>query len=321
MNRLLVLVLLTTASSAGLRAADPPALKDGPYVGTIELTETLIAPLETERIVERPVKEGSLVKAGEILARLDTSLLEADAARLEAEVGSRAARLRELDAGFRVEEIRQARATKLSAESRRDLARIERARAEKLLASGAGSQAAVDRTRSEEEAATRDAESSAARLSLLEAGQRSEERDRARSDLDAAKRSLDLLRQRIDRMILKAPADAVVLDTYYEPGEVVPAGRPVVKLGDVRAPYVDIYVAPEDLSALRIGSELPVTVDGLAGRTFRGKVTELGAEAEFTPRAILTPRERARLVYRVRVGVEGGDADLRPGVPAEVAGP
>ena len=45
------------------------------------------------------------------------------------------------------------------------------------------------------------------------------------------------------------------------------------------------------------------------------------AEAEFTPRAILTPRERARLVYRVRVVIEDGGSVLRPGVPAEVAGP
>lgn len=316
-----VAALLLLASAASARPAGEAALKEGPYVGTIELTETLVAPVEGERLVARPVKEGDRVKAGDLLAKLDTSLLETEEARLKAEVAVRDARLREMTAGFRIEEIKEARARKESIEARRALAQAERARAEKLLASGAGSQAAVDRARAEEEAATRDAESAGARLALLEAGERSQARDRARSDLDAARSALDLIHQRIERMSLRAPADAVVLDTYYEPGEVVPAGRPVVKLGDAAAPYVDIYVAPADLSALSIGSRLPVKVDGFTGRTFEGRVRELGAEAEFTPRAILTPRERARLVYRVRVGVEDGKGELRPGVPAEVSGP
>ena len=321
MQEIVIAALLLLASAAAGWPAVEPALKEGPYVGTIELTETLVAPVEGERLIARPVKEGDRVKAGDILAKLDSALLESEEARLEAEVAVRDARLREMTAGSRVEEIREARARKQSAEVRRALAQTERARAEKLLASGAGSQATLDRARSEEESAARDTESAGARLALLEAGERSEARDRVRSDLDSARSALGLIRQRIGRMALRAPGDAVVLDTYYEPGEVVQAGKPVVKLGDAAAPYVDIYVAPADLSALSIGARLPVKVDGFPDRTFEGRVKELGAEAEFTPRAILTPRERARLVFRVRVQVEDGKGELHPGVPAEVSGP
>jgi membrane fusion protein YbhG len=321
MKRLLPALILAGLPLTPSAAENAPLIKEGPYAGTIELKETLLAPLEGERLVARPAKEGLRVKAGDLLAQLDGSLLEAEAARLEAEVAVREARVMETVAGSRADEIREARARKQAADSRAELARTERSRAEKLLASGAGSQAAVDRARSSEETAGRDVEEAAARLALLVAGERSEKRDLARGELSAAQRALDLVRRRIERMTLKAPADAVVLDTYYEIGEVVPAGRPVLKLGDASAPYVDIFVAPADLSALKIGSSLGVKVDGFGDRIFRGSVTEMGAEAEFTPRAILTPRERARLVYRVRVTIEDGNGELRPGVPAEVAGP
>jgi HlyD family secretion protein len=315
------IILLAALLAAGHAALAGQPFKGGPYVGTVELKETLVAPLESERLVSRPAKEGMRVNAGDAIARLDTALLESEAARLGAEVSSREAKLKELNAGSRVERIHEASAERQAAETRLALARTERSRAEKLLASGAGGQAALDRARSQEESAAREVDAAAARLALLEAGERSEQRDLGRSELEASRQARDLVRMRIERMTLRAPAVAVVLDTYYEVGEVVPAGRPVVKLGDASAPYVDIYVAPEDLSALTIGSRLPVKVDGFDGRTFDGAVSEMGAEAEFTPRAILTPRERARLVYRVRVTIEDASGDLRPGVPAEVAGP
>ena len=320
MNRRSIALVALVATAAPAAVAGEP-LKNGPYVGTVELRETLVGPLESERLVARPAKEGMRVKSGDEIARLDTSLLEGEAARLGAEVSSSESRLKELTSGFRVERIHEARAQREAAEGDLSLARTERLRAEKLLASGAGSQAALDRAQSQEHQAARALDAAAARLALLEAGERPEQRDLGRSGLEASRRSYDLVRRRIERMILRAPSDAVVLDTYFEVGEVVPAGRPVVKLGDPSEPYVDIYVAPADLSALKIGSRLPVKVDGFGDRGFTGTVTETGAEAEFTPRAILTPRERARLVYRVRVTIEDATGELRPGVPAEVAGP
>ncbi|MBI3450661.1 MAG: HlyD family efflux transporter periplasmic adaptor subunit [Acidobacteria bacterium] len=321
MKRTLLFLFILSWAAGPSPGAEVSALKEGPYAGTVEMKETRLAPMETERLVARRAAEGMRVHAGDDVARLDTSLLEAEARRLEAEVGSRGAKVREMAAGSRTEDVREARARKESADTALALARMERARAEKLLAAGAGSQAAVDRARASEETSVHDAERASAALSLLEAGERREQRDAARGELDAATRALEIVRQRIDRMTLRAPADAVVLDTYYEVGEVVPAGRPIVKLGDASSPYVDIYVAPEDLSALRIGSKLPAKVDGFGDRAFQGTVTEMGAEAEFTPRAILTPRERARLVFRVRVTIDPAGTELHPGVTAEVAGP
>ncbi len=306
MNRRSIALVALVATAAPAAVAGEP-LKNGPYVGTVELRETLVGPLESERLVARPAKEGMRVKSGDEIARLDTSLLEGEAARLGAEVSSSESRLKELTSGFRVERIHEARAQREAAEGDLSLARTERA--------------ALDRAQSQEHQAARALDAAAARLALLEAGERPEQRDLGRSGLEASRRSYDLVRRRIERMILRAPSDAVVLDTYFEVGEVVPAGRPVVKLGDPSEPYVDIYVAPADLSALKIGSRLPVKVDGFGDRGFTGTVTETGAEAEFTPRAILTPRERARLVYRVRVTIEDATGELRPGVPAEVAGP
>ena len=60
-----------------------------------------------------------------------------------------------------------------------------------------------------------------------------------------------------------------------------------------------------------------MTIDSAPGRTFKGRVTYISQEAEFTPKNVQTRQDRVKLVFGVRVEVPNPDGTLKPGLPAD----
>src|SRR6266852_1893713 len=153
------------------------------------------------------------------------------------------------------------------------------------------------------------------RLSAQKNGARASELRQAKARVDSARAALAAEEARLARSVLRAPAAGVVLDTTAEPGEVLAAGTPAVILGETRRPYLDVFVAQQDLAGVRVGAAAAVRVDA-ARETFRGTVSDVARTTEFTPRYLFSPRERANLVVRVRIDVEDPREELHAGVPA-----
>jgi HlyD family secretion protein len=108
----------------------------------------------------------------------------------------------------------------------------------------------------------------------------------------------------------------VVLDTQAEPGEVLGAAAPVVTLGEVDRPYVDLFVPEARVGELRVGTKLQVATDAAPGERFEGSVEDIARKTEFTPRYLFSPKERPNLVVRVRVALRDPGHHLRAGLPA-----
>lgn len=100
------------------------------------------------------------------------------------------------------------------------------------------------------------------------------------------------------------------------PGDLVGAGAPVMSMFDTSELWVRSYL-PADVH-LVVGQELPVTVDGFRDERFRGEVTFIASEAEFTPMNVQTPEDRAKQVFRIKVMLREGFDRLRPGMLADV---
>jgi HlyD family secretion protein len=113
-----------------------------------------------------------------------------------------------------------------------------------------------------------------------------------------------------------APEDGVVLTRYANAGEALASGSPVVSLGLVRRPWIRAYVGDLAVARVRRGDPVVVRLDGY-DRTFAGRVVDIASQAEFTPRAALTERERADLVFGIKVELDSGDAGgrLKAGMP------
>ena len=285
--------------------------------GTIETTQTALSFKQPGRVLERLVDEGQRVTAGQVLARLDSRDARQELTGREAELAGARAALAELQAGSRVEEIAQAEAAvgRLTAETRR--AGDEYLRSEQLFKREVVAKRDLEQALAARDASTAALREASERLRQVRSGARSETRQQASARLKSAEAVAGLARTRLDETTLIAPTAGIVLSKNIEAGEQVAPGTPVVTIGQLENVWIRAYVPESDLPRIRLGQKVRVSVDGLKGRIFEGRLDFIAQEAEFTPKNVQTEKERVRLVYRVKVTLPNPDLVLKPGMPAD----
>jgi HlyD family secretion protein len=323
MRRILLLVLLL-AAAAGLAGGlwhwyhgTAPAGQLTLY-GNVDLRQVELAFNNSERIAAVFAQEGDRVHAGQVLATLDTSRLEPQVARAEAQAGAQRAVVERLHNGSRPEEIAQARADVALAEANAVNARIQFRHEEELLAQKAASRLEYDNTKTALDVTEARLVASQKALDLALAGPRAEDVAQGEAVLRADEAQLALVRQQLEDARLRAPAEAVVRTRLLEPGEMVTPQKPVFSLALVDPKWVRAYVAEPDLGKVHPGMSASVTVDSFADRAFDGWVGFVSPVAEFTPKTVQTDELRTSLVYEVRVFVRDPADVLRLGMPATV---
>ncbi len=253
--------------------------------GTVEIRDVRVASLATGRLAHLYKDEGDSVHRGDTIAVLEQP-------GLDALIGQRRA---QADAArHRTAEVAAAVAD--SARAANDLTR-----ATPLRAQGIVSPQQFDNIASAAAAAT-------ARLRAARAAQ---------SESQAAAQGLASTEAIRNDLVLTAPVPGVILTRYLEPGEVAGVGTPVVSIGVVSDPWVRAYVGERDLTRIRLGMAVQIRADGIAG-TIPGHVVEIAPRAEFTPRAALTDRERADLVFGIKVKFDDPAGRLKAGLPVTV---
>lgn len=152
---------------------------------------------------------------------------------------------------------------------------------------------------------------------LLEHGFRSEEIAQAEAALRAALAARDAIAQQLVELRITAPVSGTVEAIELRPGDLVPANATALTMLDRSTLWVRAYV-PENRLNLQLGQELKISVDSFPGRTFRGHVSYVARQAEFTPGNVQTPEDRSRQVFRIKVSLSEGTDILRPGMAADV---
>jgi HlyD family secretion protein len=341
MRRILQGILVLAALlvlALGLRVRQLRAAEHGPVGGTgvIEGVDVNVTSRIATRITKVNVREGDVVKRGDLLVELDCA--EADAALAEA-----AARVLAAEATFEASQASARSAGRSAAagqgstlaaesqlaalEAQEKLARVALGRAEMLFKEGSVPASTLDDARSREDtlvsqiagqrasaAATRDqaqglsAAGSAARAQAI-AAQRTIEAGRASvARAEVASRECKLT----------APRDAMVTSRNLEPGEPVLPGSAVLALTDVTEARARFYLPNEELAAAAPGRKVRVVADAYPGQAFEGTIYYVSPRAEFTPRNVQTRQDRERLVFAVEVRVPNPDLRLRSGMPVEV---
>lgn len=276
------LMLLATIAAAGC-GGSPNTLR---IAGTIEIREVRVAPLTAGRLVRLLKDEGDTVRVGDTIAILAQPGLDELIAQRRAQARA---------SGTRVAEIAAAVAD--SERAANDLARAERLRAQNVI-----SAQQYDALRAAATGAT-------ARLRGVRA---------APLEAEAASAALAGAEAVAGQLTLTAPADGIVIVRYAEPGEALAVGSPVVGLGLVGSPWIRAYVGEPYIARVAVGQEVRVRVDGYPDTTFTGRVTEIAPRAEFTPRAALTERERADLVFPIKVAIADNGGRLKAGMPVDL---
>jgi HlyD family secretion protein len=287
--------------------------------GTVEATEARLGFQAAGRIEMIGVREGDRVVAGQLLARLDQQEILARRAQAEAQVAGARAMLRELQTGFRSEEVAQARAGRDAAAQRFADAGRDLQRARVLFEGGAISQEALDKAEVAHEVARSQLEQAAEQLQLFESGPRAERIESQRAQLAAAEASLRAIEAAIEYATIEAPFDGVVTLRHSEPGEIVAPGAAVLTITNPDDRWVRIYVREDRIGAVQLGTEASITSDTYHDKNYAGEVIFIATEAEFTPKNVQTTEERVKLVFAVKVQITGDeDQDLKPGMPADV---
>jgi len=348
--------------------------------GNIEVTTVDVSFKIPGKIERLAVEEGDEVKEGQLIASLEhrdllsqknkaeatweaaktriptlqKSIELQDQATLqeisqaEAAVEASLARLQQLLAGSRSQEIQSAKANLEQAQADLVKRKADMERAEQLYKNNFISAQEWDSAKNAHEVAVANQKKADENYALVVEGPRQEEIAAARAQWEQAQAALKLAKARriqvevlrkelltaqaqvkeaasaievIDTQIgysrLSAPLSGVVLVKNTEPGEFVVPGGAVVTLGDIEKPWLKAFITEADLGKVKLGQKVSVTTDSYPGKIYPGKITFLSSEAEFTPKNVQTAKERVKLVYRIKVSLENPHRELKPGMPAD----
>ena len=248
--------------------------------GRIEATEIDIATKIQGRIVEVVAYEGDTVEAGQILARMDTKVLEAQ--------------LREAEAG--VKRAQQASVAAAALVKQRaadcDLAEKELKRSEELFREGGISREKLDQDLTKVESA---------RAACAEARAQFE---REKAGIKAAIAQTERLKADLEDSILRAPRRGRVLYRLAEPGEVLSAGGKVLTIIDLTDVYMTVFLPETVAGKVAIGADARIVLDAAPDLVIPANVSFVSPRAQFTPKEVETRTEREKLVFRIKAQID-----------------
>jgi HlyD family secretion protein len=305
--------------------------------GIIEGVDVNVTSRIAARITKVNVREGDVVKLGEVLVELDcidqhAALLGAKAELTAAESSLLAARSNASSAAQNAsgasQNVSAARSGVSVLAAQAELARVDLGRTEELVKTGALAQSALDDARSKYLALVNQiAEQNAIesmnkdQAGALQASGRGAKSQAAAADsnVTAARAAVARAEISVTECNLYAPRDAMVVSRNLEPGEAVQSGTNVLALTDVTEARTRFYLPNAELAAAAPGRKARVVADAYPGQTFEGTIFYVSPRSEFTPRNVQTREDRERLVYAVEVRIPNLDMRLRSGMPVEVA--
>ncbi len=284
--------------------------------GTIEATTVEIAVRAPGILESLALQEGAEVKQDQVVAVLTRSDLEAQKERDAMGVLAAQAKLDDLKSGARSQEIKEAASNVNIAQTNLDKANRDLQRAESLFKEGALSQENLDQAKANASLKKYQLEAAEAHQNLLESGNRPQQITAAAAELARNKAVLQASESVLADLQLKSPISGIVLSRNYEPGEFVQLGASLGTIADLNRMWIKVYIATDDLPAIKLGQQVHFTVSGDQS-TYSGKVSHIASRGEFTPKTIQTQKERSNVVFAVKIAVNNNPA-LKIGMPADV---
>lgn len=275
--------------------------------GRIEAIEIDIATKIAGRIKSIQVDEGDYVHAGQVLAVMDTNVLEAQLR--EAQAKYKEAQINVLSAQNEVtqyqSEKKAAQATVTQRQAELNLAKNRLARIEKLAAKGHASLDNLDEVRSQfygAQAVLDVANAQVAERDAMIATAQSKVQG-AKSSVDAAAATIERLKADIKDSTLVAPLDGRIQFRIAQPGEVLSAGGKVLNMVDLTNVYMIFFLPTAQAGRINIGTPVHLVLDAIPQYVIPAKVTFIADVAQFTPKTVETASERQKLMFRVKARI------------------
>jgi HlyD family secretion protein len=283
-------------------------------VGVVRVTEVRVEPEVSGQLASIVVEKGTRVRGGDILARLSAVELTAQADQARAALASATASRNNVYAGVRREQIDSLKAAIAKASARLDYVQAQLTRTSTLARQSFESQQSLDQAESDVASARADVAGAQANYDAAVAGPTREERAIADAQVQAAAASAVVLERRLDKMVLRAPADGVVSVIAAEVGENVRAGQPILMVEATGRQWFSFNAREDHLNRLSMGATASVMRNGAVGAT-NAVITELrplGTFATWQAERVIGDHDRNTL--RLRLDPEGESPNLEPGM-------
>lgn len=338
---LMIMILLTAIFSSACSSSAYLEL-----TGTLESNEINANSEVMGKIIDLKKDEGDHVDKNEVIAVVDSSMQQLVVKQQQAAVKLKKARLEELKAGTRPEQLEQAEAAVKSAEIAVKTAKtgIESAetgysyllekynKAKSLHTSGNATDDALsdakykldiakqqlDNAKKQYNTAQEQLNSVKAQLSLLKSGPAVQSVEAAKADLEQTEAVFEQSELLLSRYEIRSPISGTVVLRNVSSGDIVNTGAGIASISDLTKLWVSIYIPQTDLSRISAGQVLDMKLPALGGRTVKGKVTFISSEAEFTPKNTETSESKENTVFKVKVSLESSKDNLKPGMTADV---
>jgi HlyD family secretion protein len=177
--------------------------------------------------------------------------------------------------------------------------------------------AQVDAAKAQYDAAAAAVDIAQAKLEAVKAGASKEQIAVAEAVVRQAEAALNVLQVQVGKTSIKAPVSGIVTRRALHAGEVAAPGAALLSIATLDPVKLTIYVPETQIGAIKLGNTIDVQVDSFPNRTFKGNVTYIAPQAEFTPRNVQTKSERVNMVFAVRVQIPNPNQELKPGMPAD----
>jgi len=288
----------------------PEGLGDGFASGNgrIEATDVDAASKLPGRIASIEVEEGEYVEAGQVIARMDTQVLQAQVLQAQAQMrqaqnsqltANAQVRLRESEKVTAQAIVRQ-RQAEVSAEQKRH------ARSAILVKRNAMAQQQLDDDLARLQSTQAALAAAQSQVISAEAGIAAAQSQviEAQSAVEATQASVERLQIDIEDSQLKAPRAARVQYRIAEPGEVIGAGGKVLNLVDLSDVYMTFFLPEQQAGRVALGAEVRLVIDAVPQYVIPAKVSYVASVAQFTPKTVETASEREKLMFRVKARLD-----------------
>lgn len=312
---LVVIAVIGCASWAIYTAHD--ASHELSLSGNVDIREVNLSFRVGGRLKQLAVDEGAKVHAGDALGELDAvpyQIALSDASANHAALLAHKALYR---AGYRVEDVAQARATLKAREAAQLDANLVYQRQSKLANTGATTEKAIDDAKSQRDQAAAQTEVARQALQELEKGYRKEEVAEVNANEERANAQIEQAKLQLSDTKLVAPANGTIITRAVEPGAMLTAGNTVYTLSLDSPVWIRAYASEPDLGKVAPGTAVKIYTDARK-EAYDGNIGFVSTTAEFTPKNVETQDLRTALVYRLRVIVKNPDTALRQGMPVTV---
>jgi HlyD family secretion protein len=248
--------------------------------GRLEATEIDISTKLAGRIAAVLLQEGDFVERGQVVARMDTSVLTAQLR--EAQAGAERARMALATANAVVEQRR----------NELTLAESILRRSEQLVEGHFISTEKVDTDR--------------AQVNVARAGQTAavSQVAEAKAAIAVAAATVDRINADIEDSVLRAPVAGRAQYRLAQPGEVLPAGGKVIAMLDLADVYMTLFLPEDSAGRLAIGSQARLVFDSAPQYVVPARVVFVTTEAQFTPKTVETASERQKFVFRIKAQLD-----------------